>query len=67
MSRKRLEGNCHICGRFGPLSYEHVPPRAAFNEHPVIAMDVHAAGDAVNGLPPRGHKLNQGKLPSHYG
>jgi hypothetical protein len=24
-------GNCHLCIREGPLSFEHVPPRAAFN------------------------------------
>ena len=24
-------GDCHICGQNGPLSYEHVPPRSAFN------------------------------------
>lgn len=36
MSRKRPEGLCHICGKFGPLSFEHVPPKAAFNDRPVI-------------------------------
>lgn len=25
------EGNCHICGRFTNLTYEHVPPKAALN------------------------------------
>jgi hypothetical protein len=25
-------GLCRICGAFGPLSYEHVPPAAAFND-----------------------------------
>jgi len=29
-------GECHICGRVGPLSFEHVPPRKAFNDRPVI-------------------------------
>lgn len=27
------EGKCHICGKYGSLTYEHVPPRAAFNSH----------------------------------
>jgi len=35
MARKN-EGKCHICGNVGPLSFEHVPPRRAFNERPVI-------------------------------
>ena len=26
------EGICHLCGTFGQLSFEHVPPRRAFNE-----------------------------------
>jgi hypothetical protein len=30
------EGRCQICGIEGPLSFEHVPPRAAFNDRPVI-------------------------------
>lgn len=25
------EGHCVLCGKFGQLSFEHVPPRAAFN------------------------------------
>jgi hypothetical protein len=28
-------GTCHICGRYTKLSFEHVPPRAAFNNQPV--------------------------------
>lgn len=37
MSRKKVVGTCHICGTYGPLSYEHVPPEAAFNDRPVMA------------------------------
>jgi len=33
---KERRGKCHICGRIGPLSFEHIPPRKAFNERPVI-------------------------------
>lgn len=29
-------GVCHICGRQGPLSFEHIPPKAAFNNRPLI-------------------------------
>lgn len=32
---KKVEGVCHLCGTYGPLSFEHVPPRAAFNDRPV--------------------------------
>jgi hypothetical protein len=34
--RKRPEGKCHICGVVGPLSWEHVPPEAAYNDHRVV-------------------------------
>jgi len=33
---KKIEGNCYICGDNGPLTFEHVPPRAAFNDRPII-------------------------------
>ncbi len=33
----KVNGTCHICGRKGELSFEHVPPRAAFNDRRVIS------------------------------
>ena len=30
--RKKQTGICHICGNVGDLSFEHVSPRAAFND-----------------------------------
>ncbi len=38
------EGKCCICGRIGPLSREHVPPRRAFNEDTVLlqALELHS-------------------------
>jgi len=38
MRRKRPEGICHICGQYGPLSFEHIPPSAAFNDRRVISV-----------------------------
>ena len=29
-------GPCHICGITGPLTFEHLPPRKALNEYPVV-------------------------------
>lgn len=29
-------GKCHLCGKVIELTYEHVPPRKAFNEHRVF-------------------------------
>ena len=30
------KGKCHICGNIGDLSFEHIPPKKAFNNKPVI-------------------------------
>lgn len=32
----RRHGKCCLCGIEGSLSFEHIPPRAAFNDRPVI-------------------------------
>ncbi len=29
-------GTCHICGKYGELSYEHIPPESALNNHTAI-------------------------------
>ncbi len=47
-SKKKVYGKCHICGNFRELSFEHVPPRAAFNDRPVIK----ATFEQVIGLGP---------------
>lgn len=37
MNQKRIiEGNCALCGEFKKLSFEHVPPAAAFNNSPIF-------------------------------
>jgi hypothetical protein len=33
---KSVFGICHICGQDKKLSFEHVPPRAAFNDRPIL-------------------------------
>jgi hypothetical protein len=38
--RGSAEGNCWLCQRYGELSEEHVPPRAAFNSHPILLEEV---------------------------
>jgi hypothetical protein len=34
--KKNREGNCALCGEFKKLSFEHVPPAAAFNNKPIF-------------------------------
>ena len=31
MSEETHCGICHICGEYGKLSFEHIPPKNAFN------------------------------------
>ncbi|MCD4654051.1 hypothetical protein K8T06_08950 [bacterium] len=40
MSRNKIvNGKCHICGDYGKLTFEHVPPRKAFNDRPVMLVE----------------------------
>jgi hypothetical protein len=34
--KNRPEGHCRVCGTIGPLSWEHVPPEAAYNHQRVM-------------------------------
>jgi hypothetical protein len=38
--RKHIVGTCHICGDHTKLSFEHIPPRAAFNDRPILQANV---------------------------
>ena len=33
---------CHLCGHIGPLTFEHIPPRRAFNDKPCVAETLDA-------------------------
>lgn len=37
MNHKVREGYCNICGNYRQLTFEHIPPKSAFNNKPVIA------------------------------
>jgi hypothetical protein len=36
MGHRKVNGKCRICGVDGNLSFEHVPPKAAFNNAPAV-------------------------------
>jgi hypothetical protein len=48
MSRKTKNGVCHLCGIDGPLTFEHVPPEAAYNDARVLEADIHRLISAEN-------------------
>lgn len=62
MSRKSKQGVCCICGVTGKLSYEHVPPKKAYNNTTVIEYD-------WQGIIPKGKqgkgRQRQGGLGAH--
>lgn len=58
MKKQRPEGTCHLCGKDGTLSYEHVPPAAAFNRKPVVETPIEEAFNQAFDALPRG-KINQ--------
>jgi hypothetical protein len=60
MGKNRPTGVCHICGQDGPLSFEHIPPRQAFNDRRVVSVTfeeaIHLGPDEV----PRGEIRQRG-------
>src|ERR1700730_1548242 len=55
------DGLCHLCGTFGPLSYEHVPPSAAFNDRRVLecGIDKMIGGNLIDYLEKPHGRYNQ--------
>lgn len=52
-------GVCHLCGSHGPLSFEHVPPRAAFNDRPVVMVEFAKAFNLAPDDPTPKGKISQ--------
>jgi hypothetical protein len=64
MARKRPVGTCHICGAVGPLSYEHIPPQAAFNDRRFISVEFETMIRLGPDEEPRG-RIRQGGIGAH--
>jgi hypothetical protein len=52
------KGVCCICGTEGKLSFEHIPPRAAFNDNRIFEADIDAL---MNGKWTPGSEPTEGK------
>jgi len=51
LTKDLKEGYCHVCGTHGRLSFDHVPPRSAFNDRPVVvakALEVIGPGSDLD-------------------
>jgi hypothetical protein len=33
---KKQIGVCHLCGELKALTFEHIPPKAAYNDKPIL-------------------------------
>lgn len=38
--KKNQEGYCHICGKYGKLTFEHIPPEKALNNSKAMSTRV---------------------------
>lgn len=56
---KAVTGPCCICGAHGTLTFEHVPPRSAFNDRPVLLANFEAMIDSVPGEKPGQYRIQQ--------
>ena len=57
MSHQPIIGPCHLCGVTKVLSFEHVPPRAAFNDRKVLLASVDRIRLNLESLPTHGPML----------
>jgi hypothetical protein len=55
---KRIWGTCCLCGEHKELSFEHSPPRAAFNDNPLLYAETEWIRNCRNIDEPRG-KIRQ--------
>jgi hypothetical protein len=60
MAKRKVVGICHICGKEGPLTFEHIPPESAFNDHPVVIAKFEQMLNAEVGAPIKGRTQQRG-------
>ncbi len=53
-------GICHICGNYGELTFEHIPPQKAFNWQRAKIYNGYEALNKINGEPAKFINLQQG-------
>ena len=52
--RKYTEGRCHLCGSYGELTFEHIPPQRAFNNRKTVSLSFEKAIRLGPDVVPRG-------------
>ncbi len=65
MTKRKREGFCRLCGNYTELSFEHIPPRSAFNDKGVLLHSLNYISDAsyriANKTPQRRHNAGLGE------
>jgi len=65
MARRRMQqGTCSLCGNIGDLTFEHIPPKAAFNNLRKIYLPWDQAMRLGPDAPVRG-KIQQGGVGAY--
>jgi 5-methylcytosine-specific restriction endonuclease McrA len=59
MSHNKI-GECHLCGLIGKLLFEHVPPKAAFNNRPLVAKEIYQILEKGSFENTKGHIFQKG-------
>jgi hypothetical protein len=54
---KKKKGICRLCGDPKDLSFEHIPPESAFNDHPLVLQTLH---DRIQGRSHRKFRIALG-------
>jgi hypothetical protein len=60
MATSKVEGHCRVCGTYGPLSKEHVPPQRAYNIMPYVEVTLAESLKRGPGAVPTGRKRQGG-------
>ncbi|HEX8734781.1 MAG TPA: hypothetical protein VF721_05615 [Pyrinomonadaceae bacterium] len=65
MAKSKREGFCRLCGNYGELTFEHIPPRKAFNDKGVLLHSLNYISDAsyqiAKKIPQRRHNAGLGE------
>ena len=62
--RQKIYGTCHICGKHEELSFEHIPPKKAFNNRRIICATFDEAFNLGPDEVPKG-TIRQGGAGGH--
>jgi len=62
---EKVTDRCHICGKMAELSFEHIPPRKAFNNTGVLIAEMNFERPFTIGVAPQGAKTFQRGMGSY--